>query len=367
MSLRIGFDAKRIFHNHTGLGNYGRTLIRNLHNYYPEVEIVLFTPSIVSNKDTRWILNQKSIKIITPPNSSNKHYWRLKGVKNDIKDQNLDIYHGLSNELPFLGNTDSVMQVVTIHDLIFKYFKKQYTYVDRMIYHAKSKYALANANKIIAISESTKHDILKYYQPNEEKIEVIYQSCGIEGSSTKKNDKSYFLFVSGLNERKGLKEILIAMNEQSVERRKLLKIVGTGGSYENIQRNFIEKNGLNRWVEFLGKVSNVELKSLYEKAIALVYPSFAEGFGIPIIEALSVGTHVITCDHSAMPEAAGNLGHYIRVGDTLQLKEMLNKAPYFKEMNKEKLADHLSKFKGKTTADQLMTMYKDLHNHPFLA
>ncbi len=360
MGMKIGFDAKRIFHNNTGLGNYGRTLIKNLHTYYPEVKIVLFTPSIKETKETAWILSQDAIEIVAPPKSVNKNKWRSIGIKQDINALKIDLFHGLSNELPLLGLSNNCKWIVTIHDLIFKYYKKQYAWSDRMIYHMKSKSAIRKADGIFAISKSTKHDILKYYQVDDSKVKITYQSCGTNFSMNDQVEKKYFLFVSGLNERKGLKELLAAILLLAPEDRRPLKVVGTGGRYEIEQRNFVAKNHLSQWVTFLGQVSNDDLTLLYKESIALVYPSYAEGFGIPIIEALSSGTHVITSSVSAMPEAAGTLGHYVEPGNIKALASALVETKYYSSLDPDRVLDHLATFNTKNTTKVLYDNYQTI-------
>ena len=121
--MRIGFDAKRIFQNTTGLGNYSRTVVKNLAEFYPENEYFLFTPTLKNklpfafNKNTHMVVGRGSV-------------WRSFGVRRDIVKHNVDIYHGLSNEIPFTLKISHIKSVVTIHDLIFDHFPEYYPGVD---------------------------------------------------------------------------------------------------------------------------------------------------------------------------------------------------------------------------------------------
>ncbi len=169
--MKIGFDAKRAFSNLTGLGNYSRSVINSISSIIPTSEIYLFNPN---KKNIIFHPSQKNIKIVQPNKFINRKYWRLKGLNKEINSLNIDIYHGLSNELPIGLKTKSI---VTIHDLLFLKYPNFYNFIDRKIYAFKSKMACNKADKIIATSLQTKKDIVKYFNIDSEKITVIYQSC----------------------------------------------------------------------------------------------------------------------------------------------------------------------------------------------
>lgn len=360
MAIRIGFDAKRIFHNNTGLGNYGRTLVRNLITHQPDIEVFLFTPSINKNADTNWFLSQANIHVVAPEVGVNTKYWRSIGIKSDIKRYNLDIFHGLSNELPIGKLSKDVRWVVTIHDVIFATFPQQYNLIDRWIYSLKTKSAINKADAIVSISQSTSRDLMALFNAPENKITTLYQSCGENFTFKQPTTKDYFLFVSGINKRKGLSEILQAMRAMRAQHAPLLKVVGSGGAYEQTLKKYIIDNNLESQVDFLGNVSNTELHDLYVNAIALVYPSYAEGFGIPIIEALSSGTHVITSNISAMPESGGPLAHYITPGNIDELKNMMIQIQDEPPLTRDDILKHTNTFNSENTANQLMQFYTDL-------
>ena len=159
--MKIGFDAKRAFHNKTGLGNYSRSVIQSIAKIRNNDQLYLMTPSL--NKQNFNIKNT-NINIVQPSLYINKTYWRLKGMNKQLNNTPIDIYHGLSNELPY-GIT--VKSVVTIHDLLFLKYPQFYNYFDRNIYHIKSKIACQSANKIIATSQQTKNDIIRFFNIKE--------------------------------------------------------------------------------------------------------------------------------------------------------------------------------------------------------
>ena len=133
--MRIAFDAKRAYQNTTGLGSYSRAVIQGLAYYYPEHEYYLMAP-----KQTPLFIQEASnIHTVTPKGIAKnfKSLWRSNWVKNDLKDLGIDIYHGLSHEIPLGMQHTSIKSVVTIHDLIFERYPNQYKAMDRTIYRKK--------------------------------------------------------------------------------------------------------------------------------------------------------------------------------------------------------------------------------------
>ena len=172
--MRIGFDAKRAFMNYSGLGNYSRSVIESLAQYYSDENYFLFTPDENLKLFDR-ILIRKNIELIKS-NSFSKFYWRSFSQMNEWNKLNLDIYHGLSSELPFGLSRTKAKKIVTIHDVIYKKSPEYYSVVDRTIYDYKTKHACLNADKIICISEQTRQEVIRYYKVAENKIKVIHPS-----------------------------------------------------------------------------------------------------------------------------------------------------------------------------------------------
>ena len=173
--MKIGYDAKRAFLNNTGLGNYSRWLIGNLAKHYPENEYFLYTPKVKDTNRLGFLHNSASIKTVTPRNSLFTSWWRTKSIVADLQRDGINLYHGLSHELPVGIKKSGIKTVVTIHDLIFMHYPNQFGWVSRRIYAIKVKYACRIADKIIAISQKTKDDLVKYLDINAAKIEVIDQ------------------------------------------------------------------------------------------------------------------------------------------------------------------------------------------------
>ncbi len=309
--MKIGFDAKRAFLNASGLGNYSRNTLNALHQYYPENQQILFTPEIKNE----FFKNQNQFEVVSPQNPLFRIYssvWRNFMVSRELKTRNIEIFHGLSNELPNGIHKTDVPSVVTIHDLIFIRFPEFYKTIDRKIYFNKVKYACSSAQKIIAISEQTKEDIIRFFNVDSNKIEVVYQSVApvffesknSENLRSKYNLKEHFILSVGTHEpRKNQLSVLKAIVAEKFDIQ--VVFVGKQTSYTKKMTRFITENKMGNRVLFLRNISDSELAGLYKMASLSVYISFFEGFGLPVIESMASGCPVITSNVSCLPETAG--------------------------------------------------------------
>jgi glycosyltransferase involved in cell wall biosynthesis len=316
----LGFDAKRFFHNKTGLGNYSRDLIRILAQYYPENSYLLYNPK--PKKIDRIPIDGKIIIEHLPQtkkDSKLSSLWRLFSVCSQIKKDKVEIYHGLSGEIPIGLNNSGVKTLVTIHDLIFMRYPNLYSYFDRKIHYYKFKYAANKADLVIAISEQTKTDIVTYLKINPDKIKVIYQGCApvfkenipsefIELTRKKYQLPTHFILnVGTIEKRKNVLSVIKAIKEIDNQ----LVIIGKKTAYFTEINTYILENNLQNKVIFLENVELKELASIYRMATVFIYPSVFEGFGIPIIEALYSKTPVITSKGGCFSEAGGENSIYI--------------------------------------------------------
>ena len=371
--MKIGLDAKRMFHNQSGLGNYSRNILQILASNMPDIHFQLYTPKIKMHEDINFIKCYENIAIKTPNSFAHKIFkflWRSYFVLKQAQKDQIDIYHGLSNELPFGLKYRSMKKIVTIHDLIFLRFPNQYKLFDRIVYNFKSKYACTNADKIIAISEQTKNDIIEFYGINPKKIEVIYQTCheGFKKEATQKLKKSlkkrhllpdtFLLYVGSINERKNLLTLLKALRELPDHK---LVVVGRGSSYKIKCEQFLKKHTLLSQVQFLNIDNTEDLAAIYQMADIMIYPSVFEGFGIPIIEALYSKTPVITSLGSCFSEAGGPNSIYIDPYSEYEIKEAILKIE--KDVNLrnnmiEKGYAYVQKFSEANISKKISTVYK---------
>lgn len=368
--MNIGFESKRLFCNFTGLGNYARTLVHNLHQYYPEHNYHLFTPSIKDNPRIKPFLSNHFH--IHKPN----HFsiiWRNFFMHQSIHKASIDLFHGLSAELP---RNLTIPTVVTIHDLIFESHPEQYNPIDVKIYRWKAKHACHVANKVIAISEATKQDIIKYYSIPEEKIEILYQGCDdsfhqfisehqlVEVRETYALPKHYLLYVGSVIPRKNLDKIVEAFRLNNIEDLHLVCIGSMKNDYaQQIKHKVNEHPFLQRHVHFLEQVPFADFPAIYKGAKLFLYPSDYEGFGIPVIEAQAVGTPVITSHLSSLREAGGShscLLHEVSSNSIAQaIKELIDNTTKQQEMNM-KGKEYIKKFEKRKLSEQLMQIYSSI-------
>ncbi|MCO6493206.1 MAG: glycosyltransferase family 4 protein [Phaeodactylibacter sp.] len=369
--LRIGYDAKRLFNNFTGLGNYSRTLLSNLVEYYPDNAYFLYSPKITRNDETHFFLNSALFNVQLPKRGSGA-FWRSFGVKRDLRKHKVQLYHGLSHEIPFGLEKSNIRSIVTIHDLIYERFPEHYPLFDRKAYRLKYRYACRHADHIVAISESTKQDIVEFYGITPEKISVIYQSCH-ERFMVKKSQRTfegvrrryrlpekYLLTVGAVTERKNLLGMVRALELLPESCRLPLVVVGQGKRYLARVKAFVRKSGLEHLVHF-APVSFDDLPSVYQRASVFLYPSFYEGFGIPILEALFSRTPVVTSSVSSLPEAAGPGAYLANPGDPGEIaagiEKILSDENYRNELA-EKGHAHAQQFRGEPLSHKMMDLYK---------
>jgi len=299
----IAFDAKRAFHNRSGLGNYSRQLIETIRTSYPEWRMVLYS----SGK--RWDLipdawsHDPSIHMIHTKGS----YFRSFGVVGDLDYRRARVYHGLSNELPFNINRFDGRKVVTVHDVIFRRRPGDYRAIDRTIYHIKTAKAVDNAHNIIAISEQTRGDLEKWYPASRGKISVIYQdadpsfrvplpSADLDAFRKERQlPERFWLFVGASMPRKNLTTLLAAWESLPPGDRLPLVITGPEQTAygKKVQKIIQGSGGAGSGLIWLGEVTQTEIRALYRMADMLLFPSLVEGFGLPVLESLYSGTPVL--------------------------------------------------------------------------
>lgn len=368
--MKIAYDAKRFFHNASGLGNYSRDLVRILANHFPENEYYLLAQK-QSERGTEILALDN---VYYSPLSKGIMARQLKMGK-DAEELGVDIFHGLSGELPLKWSNQSIKKIVTIHDLIFLRYPEFYSFFDRQIHFWKFKKATEIADVVIAISEQTKRDIIHFLGTPEEKIKVVYQGCHQSFKETPSENflaeirnkyhlpKRFMLNVGTIEERKNL--LLVVKSLAKIKKEKGVEIplvvVGKKTSYYKKIEREINVNHLQ--VLFLEGVSMKELAGIYRLADIFIYPSLFEGFGIPVIEALFSETVVITSNQSCLPEAGGENSVYV---NPLDIKDISAKIIFLweneaeRKRRAEKGLNFVQKFNDEQIAKDLMEVYKSL-------
>jgi glycosyltransferase involved in cell wall biosynthesis len=321
--MRIVFDAKRLFNNFTGLGNHSRTTLDILTEFFPESEYLLLTPKIRENAVTQPYLQHEGCSLVMPKGPFRSFspcgaLWRTFSLAKVAAEHGATVFHGLSNELPTGLKQHGLRSVVTIHDVAFRTFPDMYHWHDRQIYDLKWRYACRHADHIIAISESTRQDVLRFYGVPEERVSVVYQPVQrlfytpqteprlVAEQAVEGLPQDYLLYVGSVNSRKNLLGIVRALEQLPQDVRLPLVVVGNGGEYKQKVLEYVVAHHLEQHLIWAGSIiDNRQLQALYQCAALFVYPSFYEGFGLPVVEALLSGCPVVTSNVSSLPEAGG--------------------------------------------------------------
>jgi glycosyltransferase involved in cell wall biosynthesis len=370
--MRIGFDGKRVVQNFTGLGNYSRFILSLLAQHYPHNEYLVYAAKrLPPNLKVPVGFNLKH-----PASYKLPALWRSYTILRDLKRDKISLYHGLSNELPLTIASSKIPSVVTIHDLIFLRFPEFYPAIDRMIYRHKFQYACKNANRIIAVSEQTKKDIIHFFEIPERKIDVVYQGCNSAFESKVTDEKKhqitkkyslptqFLLQVGTIEERKNLMLTVKAL--KAVQHDMKLVVIGKQTDYAKEIKEYILHNKLENRVIFLENIPLDDLPAIYQLAKIFVYPSEFEGFGIPVIEALYSGVPVIAATGSCLEEAGGPGTCYIHPKDDVQLSWTINSIINNPEKGQKMILDgyqYVKKFSGEQLAANLMKVYEKAINH----
>jgi glycosyltransferase involved in cell wall biosynthesis len=393
--MRIGFDAKRALNNFTGLGNHARILLNAMMRDFPENEYLLFSPKA---KTELFNELEGDFQLFLPDTTSHQRIvhpfqwlwqyfgvlplylflkkvglWRSWGITVDLTKQHVRLFHGLSNELPFNIHRSGIKTVVTIHDLIFLKHTEQYPFIDRQIYKLKTRYAAKHADKIIAVSNETKADLVHFYQVPENKIEVIYPSVDVAFQTEQEYDLSalekynlpakYILNVGSFFPRKNHKTLIqsFALIKDKVEEDLLL--VGSDGSIKKKIEALIAENNLGNRVKIVSGISNDDLPAVYSKASVFVFPSLYEGFGAPVLEALFSKVPVVASKGGAVEEAGGKGSIYIDPNSAEEIANALLKV-LSNESVKKQMVDtgraHAQGMTDKIFAQKTMQVYRKI-------
>ena len=375
--MRIGFDAKRVFANFTGLGNYGRFVVRALSTYYPQNEYWLYSPKANQHTETQALISRDNVKVAMPPAALQSlklgAYWRSVSLgKVATKHQN-ELLHGLSNELPF-GKTKGLKKIVTIHDLLFVRYPQLYKLIDIAIYKQKFRWACQHADRVIAVSQQTARDLVEFLEVPNEKIDVVYQGCHesfreeydsyvLDRVSTKyKLPADFMLNVGTIEPRKNALLIVKAMaalkNETVIPP---LVIVGKATSYKEEIVRYAKEHQLLDQIQFLHDVSFEDLPKVYQLSKLFIYPSVFEGFGIPILEALCSRVPVISSKGSCFSEAGGSNSIYVNPTNADELAEAILRVFNNPTMTTKMIIDgvgHSMNFEEEQIAHDLMAVYE---------
>lgn len=386
--MNIGFDAKRAAQNRTGLGNYSRFVIRILSEKFAGNQYHLYTPKPHRMPYLQEIPTLKHLFLHFPPQgiwSRLRSLWRVWGITKDIQKDGIHIFHGLSNELPLNIGTPEQRKmkaggkgckyIVTVHDLIFIHTPQYYHWIDRQIYNFKFRRACLCADRVIAVSEYTKQEIMHYYHTPESKIDVVYQGCDPVFSQKIEEGKlqevkaryqlpdKFVLYVGSIEERKNL--MLVAKAMAKLNRRAAIHVVAVGRrtAYVDKIQDFLKAQGIEHLFHFYHQVPYADLPSFYKWASTFAYPSRIEGFGIPLLEAISSGVPAIGCTGSCLEEAGGPNSIYVNPNDAQGMADAILRTCTDEDLRQHMISEgkkYALNFSDEKLSHDLMKVYENL-------
>lgn len=360
--MKIGVNSRPILLGKTGIPYYVESLYRQLVKLDPEDKYLFFQPS------TTEIIGET---LIVPRGSSliDAARFDLVDVAKLTAESAVDVLHCPAHIAPW-RKPRNVKLVVTVHDLAFRRFPKQYGWFFNYYYSVFLPRALKKADKIVAVSQHTAADLQEYYDIPQNRVRVIYAGIKELFFATQQKQRPvnerYFLHITTHPRRKNTFGVIDAFASVA-EHFPDVSLMIAGFLSEKSQRElirYIEDRSLTKRVKFLGFVDENELPALYKFATAFIYPSFYEGFGFPILEAMASGTVVITADNSSLKELCPNDHWRIAAEDMNGLGRLMNESLILTNTQRHKLVaanqEFASKFRWATAAKQYIELFKSL-------
>ena len=375
--MKIGLNALGLKSKTGGVETYIYNIVKaillNDNNNYYYLFVGENTKEIFKN------LTFKNLKIIVFPINTNNSILRII-TENSLLNLyclllNLNLVHHFCNYIPRIFFTKSV---VTIHDLGgFFYHEKYPEYEDMHKYYEYMKkeltYTLKKGYRVIAISNFTKSEILKYYpQINSDKIEVIGQSLDTRKDKTTSSnislkqldiDKPYILSVSVIRPHKNM-TILIDIFNKIKEKYKIPHLLVIAGGIQLKTNDFLDAINTSPYkqdIKYLGYVKNDALPVLYKNASCFVFPSLYEGFGIPLLEAMEYRIPILSSNAASLPEVGGKGCLYFNPENIFNTVEQLYQILIDKNIRltlHEKQKNQLAIFNWNNIAEKILKIYK---------
>lgn len=334
--MRIAVNTRFLLKdNLEGIGIYTQEIFKRVVQLMPEHEFYFLFDRAY---DAIFVFEKNVTPIVVSPPARHPFLWYLwfeKSIPKVLEKHKIDLFISPDG---YASLSTLVPQIITIHDLAFEHYKKHTPFLVYQYYKYFVPKFCKKADKILAVSEFTKQDIIEKYGIDEKKIEVVYNGFDISKQSIVSSMHSeiftaycllntkYFIFIGAVHPRKNVLGLLKAFEEfkSTFSLDYKLVIIGRKAWMNDELENFYNQMQYKNEVVWIEKIERNDLLEILQQAFALVYPSFFEGFGIPIIEAMSFGVPVISSNTSCLPEVIGNAGILVNPNDTKEIANAMN-------------------------------------------
>lgn len=367
--MRVAYDARPLLGDMTGIGCYTNCLLEYIISTGTPLNLYLF-----SNKATGTLRDRITgmVKTASSAWSYNSNLWYQLKLPLMLRKEKVDLFHGTMAVLPVLSGIPSVL---TIHDLALELLPETMYWKNWLPLKLFMKASVRKADRIIAVSENTKKDIIKFYGIVPEKVKVIYLGVDKNFSPQKKENDDivlrryrlkpgYILNVGTIEPRKNIMRLLEAYRLIAAELSRVPQLVITGGKgwlSEDINKH-IDSLGLKAKVILTGYVSADDLPSLYRGAALFVYPSLYEGFGLPPLEAMASGIPVVSSNTSSIPEVVGKAGLLVdpcRTDEIARAIVLTLEDNGLRDRMKNEGLKRSSQFSWESTAQKTIALYEE--------
>jgi glycosyltransferase involved in cell wall biosynthesis len=321
MPLHVAIDGKRYFRNSSGLGRYSRTLVNALLDdaFGEELRMTLFKPPGGSPFDPPRAPRVATITARHPLGGDlGNALWRFQRLPRILASGRFSLFHGPSHVLPARSRCP---MVVTMLDLIFLRYPQYFRLWDRNYYRHIFRKSAMRADHIISISEATKADLVHFFNIPADKISVIYPAFDdvfqplaedrlAAVRQTYRLPQTYLLYVGTIEPRKNILRTAQAFDRLLDSGRipsecEFLVVGSKGWYYKDILKGIATLKHKDQ-IRLTGPIYGEDLAGVYQLAMTMAYPSEFEGFGYPVLEAMRLGTPVLTGSTSSLPEAGGD-------------------------------------------------------------
>ena len=330
--MNIGINARHLIKNQLeGIGWYSYEVLIRITRLHPEHKFYFFFDRKFSDE---FVFNTNVYPVVVSPQARHPilfKWWFDYALPKKFKDYKIDLFFSPDG---FISLKTKVPQVGVIHDLNFEHFPKDLPNSVLKFYKNQMPKFAEKAKHILTVSEYSKNDIVKCYSISKDKISVVHNGYGQGFTSLNNqeresfgkknnNNRPYFIYVGSLHKRKNVERMLASFKQFNKEKDNSYDFIIIG---EPMWKGQLNLEGLTEHVKFLGRKSGEELGGWVSSSVAMVYVSYFEGFGLPVLEGMSSGVPVVTSNVTSMPEVGGKAVVYVDPFSVESIKDGLVKA-----------------------------------------